>query len=226
MEAPSGTQGQTLIEAVGVGVKYTLGRKREDLQSLAYNMVLRRKKKETFWALKAVDLIGSPGDILGIIGGNGAGKTTLCRVLSGLLRPDTGRLHLGGRVSALLALGTGFNAQLSGRENIFLNGLMLGLSRSQTEALLPEIVEFSGLERFLDEPLKHYSSGMKARLGFSIAVTIEPEILIMDEALGVGDLEFSEKAGRRMQELVGKAKMVIVVTHQMNFVERYCTCAL
>ena len=216
----------SLVEAVGLGVRFTLGSRREDVQSLTYRALLNRKKHEEFWALKDVSFTGGAGDIVGIIGANGAGKTTLCRVLAGLLRPDAGTLTVKGETSALLVLGTGFNTQLSGRENIFLNGLMLGLSKREITALLPQIVDFSGLGRFIDEPLKHYSSGMKSRLGFSIAAMVEPEILILDETLRVGDLEFTVKAGEKLQALIGKAKMVMVATHSLDFVETYCTRAL
>ncbi len=213
------------IEARNVGIKYVLGNKREDIQSLTYNLFRERSRAE-FWALKDINFICRPGDILGIIGSNGAGKTTLCRVVSGLLRPDTGEIRVQGQVSALLSLGAGFNQDLSGEENIFLNGTMLGLSRKEVERMIPGIVEFSGLHRFLNEPLKHYSSGMKSRLGFSIAAMIEPEILVLDETLSVGDLEFTEKAAEKMQEIVKKARLIMVVTHQVDFVQKYCTRAL
>lgn len=215
-----------LIDAQNIGVQYMVGSKREDVQSRIFNTLLRRHKKEVFWALKDVSLVGYSGDILGIIGFNGAGKTTLCRVISGLLRPDVGEIRVNGKVSALLSLGTGFNYTLSGRENIFLNGMMLGFSKRYMKDVVCEIVEFCGLDQFIDQPLKKYSSGMKSRLAFSIAAMIEPEVLIIDEALGAGDLEFSEKAGKRLQQIIGKTKIVIIVTHQMGFVERYCTRAL
>ena len=217
---------RSLLEAQNIGVKYVVGSKREDVQSRTFNTLLRRQKKEEFWALKDVSLVGSSGDILGIIGFNGAGKTTLCRVISGLLRPDVGQIRVDGDVSALLSLGTGFNYTLSGRENIFLNGMMFGFSKRYIKDLVYEIVEFSGLRHFIDEPLKNYSTGMKSRLGFSIASMIEPEVLIIDEVLSAGDLEFSEKAGKKFQQIIGKSKIVIVVTHQMSFVEKYCTRAL
>jgi teichoic acid transport system ATP-binding protein len=219
-------RGRPLVRVSGVGVKYTLGGKREDIQSLTYRALLGRSRKRDFWALKAVHFVGYAGDVLAVIGANGAGKTTLCRVLSGLLRPDVGEIKIDGEVSALLSLGTGFNLQLSGRENVFLNGMMLGFAKKDIKDLLPSIVEFSGLQHFIDQPLKNYSSGMKARLGFSIAAMLEPEILIIDEALSVGDLDFHVRAGEKMQELVGKAKVVMIVTHQMDFVEEYCTRAL
>ncbi|MEA2085010.1 MAG: ATP-binding cassette domain-containing protein [Thermodesulfobacteriota bacterium] len=213
----------SIVKAVNIGVKYAIGIKREDLQSRIFSNLLRRKKKKELWALKDVSFAGCSGDILGIIGNNGAGKTTLCRVISGLLRPDTGKIRVNGKVSALLTLGAGFNQTLTGRENIFLNAMMLGFSKRYVKEIFHDIVDFSGLGHFIDEPMKNYSSGMKSRLGFSIAAMIEPEILILDEALSAGDLEFSEKAGKKLQQLIYKSKIVIVVSHQLNFIEKYCT---
>lgn len=222
---PQAHMERPIIEAKSLGVRYVLGNRREDIQSFTYNLFRKRRKGE-LWALRDVNFVGYSGDILGIIGSNGAGKTTLCKVVSGLLRPDTGEIRISGQVSALLSLGAGFNQELSGEENIFLNGMMLGLSKNEVLNLFPQIVAFSGLQRFITQPLKYYSSGMKARLGFSIAAMIEPEILVLDEALSVGDLEFSEKAAQKMQEIVSKAKMIMVVTHQVDFVQKYCTQAL
>ncbi len=215
-----------LVEVLGLGVKFTIGRRREDVQSLAYRALLRRKTQEEFWALKSVDFRGAAGEILGIVGGNGAGKSTLCRVLAGVLVADTGIVRVRGKTSALLSIGTGFNTELTGTENVFLNGLMLGLSKQDVRNVLPSIVDFSGLSRFIDQPLKHYSSGMKARLGFSIASMVEPEILILDETLSVGDLEFVAKAGDRLQTLIARARLVIVVTHSLSFVKQFCTTAM
>jgi teichoic acid transport system ATP-binding protein len=216
------TRRTAVVEAAGLGVRYGLGSRREDVQSLIYSRLFPRRKEKEFWALRDVDLAGYGGDIIGIIGANGAGKTTLCRILSGLLRPDEGRVSVEGQVSALLSLDAGFNDQLSGRDNIFLKGMMIGLTRRQVRDVFTEIVEFSGIARFIDEPLKHYSMGMKARLGFSIAAAIEPDLLLLDEVLGAGDFEFSEKAAQRMQQLIAKTKVAIVVTHQLDFAERYC----
>ena len=217
-----------LLEAVNIGVKYSIGKKREDIQSLTYSVFSRwrKRKPEVRWALQQVDVAASAGEVLGIIGGNGAGKTTLCRAICGLLRPDTGSLRINGKISSLLSLGVGFNAELSGRDNVLLNGMMLGVPLRDLSSTLPDIIEFAGLGRFIDEPLKHYSSGMRARLGFSVLTALEPDIFIIDEALSVGDLEFSEKAGRKIRELAEKAKLVVVVTHQLPFVERYCSRAL
>ncbi|HOL18038.1 MAG TPA: ATP-binding cassette domain-containing protein, partial [Bacillota bacterium] len=216
-----------VIEAVNVGVKYNLGRKRDDIQSLSYRLISRERwRYKEFWALKGLTFTGYNGDILGVIGANGAGKTTLCRVISGLLKPDTGRITVNGSVTALFSLGIGFNQQLTGRENIFLNGYMLGFSHAEMNKLLPQIISFTGLGRFIDEPLKRYSSGMRARLGFSIAAMLEPEILVLDEALSAGDLAFNEKAALKMQELVARAKMVVIVSHQTDFIEKHCNRAL
>ena len=215
-----------LLEVFGLGVKYVLGAKREDLQSLTYRVLLGKRKKRELWALKDVDIVGYSGDVLAIVGANGVGKTTLCRVLAGLLRPDVGTLRMRGAASALMSFGAGFDMQLSGQENIFRNGLMLGLSKRKIQSIYPDIIEFSGLQQFIEQPVKTYSSGMKARLGFSIAAMLEPEILIIDEALSVGDLEFRRRAGEKMQALVNKAKLVILVSHQLGFVQDYCTRVL
>ena len=227
-QTPGGRAADTepVVEVIGLGMKFMLGIRREDVQSRAYRLLLKRKKPEEFWALKAVDFRGYAGEIIGIVGGNGAGKSTLCRVLAGLLRPDAGTISVVGKTSALLALGTGFNPELTGRQNVLLNGLMLGLSKREVRTMLPHIVDFSGLSRFIDLPLKHFSSGMRARLGFSIGSMVNPDILILDETLSAGDLEFVAKAGERLQALITKASLVIVVTHNLGFVKSYCTRAL
>ena len=214
-----------LVEACEIGVHYVLGGRREDIKSRTHNF-FRRKQPQELWALRKMSFTAHTGEIWGVIGSNGAGKTTLCRVLAGLLRPDEGTISVRGSVSALLSLGTGFNERLSGKENIFLNGMMLGFSKREIVERLPDIITFSGLERFIDQPLDHYSSGMLSRLGFSIAAMMEPEILIIDETLSVGDLAFSEKAGEKIHELTNKAKLVIIVTHQLPFLLTHCTQAL
>ena len=171
-------------------------------------------------------MICDSGEIIGIIGPNGAGKTTLCRVLIGVLKADRGMVLVDGEITALLGFGTGFNNQLTGKDNIYLNGMMLGLAKRKLVDLYADIVEFSGLARFMDEPIKHYSSGMRSRLGFSIAAMIEPDVFIIDEALSLGDIAFYEKASARIQELIALAKAVIVVTHDLALVEKVCTRAL
>jgi len=215
-----------LIRIQNLGVQYTIGSKREDLKSLALAFLQRKGGKKRFWALNDISFTGYAGEVVGIIGHNGAGKTTLCRVMAGLLKPDRGDVAVKGAASALLSLGTGFNTTLSGRENIFLNGMMLGLSKGHLIRRFEDIVSFSELGRFIDQPLKYYSSGMRARLGFSIAAMIEPDILILDEALSTGDIRFSEKAGNKLQDLIGRSKIVVVVTHKLGFVKNFCSRAL
>ncbi len=223
----TGSNSEVLIEARNLGVCYQLGKRREDLQSLTYRALLSsRGASRTFWALRNVSFEARAGEILGVIGPNGAGKTTLCRVLSGLLRADEGNVEVRGEVSALLSLGTGFKNELSGLENIYLNAFMLGMSKRSVERLLPEIIEFSGLGRFIHQPLKYYSKGMRSRLGFSIAATLRPGILVVDEALAAGDLDFSRKAGQQMEEIVRNARLVVLVSHQLDFVEKHCHRAL
>ena len=218
---------QGIICIKGLGVQYTIGSRRDGLKSRVFDVMQKRRKiKERIWALRDVDLTCFSGEIIGVIGANGAGKTTLCRVLSELIKPDLGSVEIGGMVSALFSLGTGFRKDLSGRENILLNGMMLGFSMQRVEEITRKVIDFSELGDFIDQPLKYFSSGMKSRLGFSIASMMEPEILVLDEALSTGDLNFSEKAGGKLKELIGKSKLVIVVTHKMGFVKKYCTRAL
>lgn len=216
-----------VIHSQNIGVKYLVGRKRDDFRSLAQKLLSPgRSKIQEFWALTDISFSGFPGDIIGIIGANGAGKTTLCRVISGLLKPNTGEITVHGNISALLSLGTGFKKELTGKENIYLNGMMLGFSKKEMDAICEEVVSFSGLGEFIEHPIKVYSSGMKARLGFSIAAMLEPEILVLDEALSTGDLEFRERAAVRMKELVKKAKIVLIVSHDIDFVEKNCNRAI
>jgi len=218
-----------LIVAEDLAIKYEGEKEKSgDFKSLVHNYLSfnSKSKFESVWALNGVSFAGYPGDVLGVIGPNGAGKTTLCRAILGLMKPDQGSIRVRGEVSSLLSLGTGFNKEISGRENIALNGLMLGFSRDKLNYLMPTIERFTGLGRFLDHPLKHYSSGMRARLGFSIAAALEPEILVIDEVLGTGDLEFKQRAISRMRELVSGSKMVVVVTHDIDFVEENCNRAL
>ncbi len=218
-----------LITAENLGVKYEGEKEKSgDFKSLVHHYLSfsNNSKFEPVWALRDVSFSGYSGDVLGVIGANGAGKTTLCRAILGLMKPDLGSIAVRGEVSSLLSLGTGFNKEISGRENIILNGLMLGLSREKLNHLMPSIEEFSGLGRFLNHPLKYYSSGMRARLGFSIVAALESEILVIDEVLGTGDMEFKERALKKMNQLVGGSKMVVLVTHEIDFVEEYCNRAL
>lgn len=177
---------------------------------------------DTVWALKDVSFEVQPGEVLGIIGRNGAGKSTLLKILSRITEPTTGRAELYGRVGSLLEVGTGFHPELTGRENIYLNGAILGMTRAEIERKYDEIVDFSGVEQFLDTPIKHYSSGMKVRLAFAVAAHLEPEILIVDEVLAVGDAEFQRKCLGKMQDVAGSGRTVLFVSHNMGMITSLC----
>ena len=180
----------------------------------------------SYQALKNVSFQINEGEVVGIIGHNGAGKSTLCKTITKILAPDSGEIKVDGETTALLGYGIGFNYQLTGRDNILLNGMMLGIEKSRIVSRIDQIIEFSGLHKHIDKPIKQYSSGMIARLGFSIAAMLEPDIFIIDESLTTGDAEFNQKASVKIQELIMQAKAVIVVTHSMNFVEKICTRAI
>ncbi|MCD4679568.1 MAG: ABC transporter ATP-binding protein, partial [Bacteroidales bacterium] len=215
-----------MIHAQHVGVKYVNinNTKRQELKSLIFDTLRGRKlRKEEFWALSDVSFNTYKGEIIGIIGANGAGKSTLCRVISNILTPDLGIIQVNGMVSALLSLGTGFNTELTGRENIFLNGMMLGFSLKKVKSLYHEIVNFSGIKNFVDLPIKQYSKGMISRLGFSIAAMLEPEILVLDETLKTGDEVFKERASQKLKEIITHAKLVILVSHDLGFIEKRCS---
>jgi lipopolysaccharide transport system ATP-binding protein len=180
-----------------------------------------------FWALKDINFEIKKGEAVGIIGRNGAGKSTLLKILSRITEPTKGRFEINGRVSSLLEVGTGFHPELSGRENIYLNGTILGMKRREIKAKFDEIVAFSGVEKFIDTPVKHYSSGMKVRLAFSVAAHLEPEILIVDEVLAVGDAEFQKKCLGKMDEVSkNEGRTVLFVSHNMGAVQKLCTKGL
>jgi lipopolysaccharide transport system ATP-binding protein len=179
--------------------------------------------QEDFWALKDVSFDVQQGEVLGIIGRNGAGKSTLLKILSRITEPTEGRVTLRGRVASLLEVGTGFHPELTGRENVYLNGAILGMSRAEIKRKFDEIVDFAGVEKFLDTPVKRYSSGMYVRLAFAVAAHLEPEILIVDEVLAVGDAEFQKKCMGKMQDVSTKeGRTVLFVSHNMNAVESLC----
>lgn len=215
-----------IIRAENLGVSYISGFRTDDYKSYVFNLLKKRNKttrdQKVFWPFKNLNLTGYEGEILGIIGSNGSGKTTLCKIIAGILSPDEGEIKVDGKVSALFSLGLGFNKELTGRENVYLNGMMLGISKNKINQFIDEIQEFSELGSFMDQPIKRYSSGMRARLGFSIAAYLEPEVLVLDEALNTGDLQFGQKAAEKMKELVKKAKMVILVTHNIDYAQKNC----
>lgn len=179
------------------------------------------------WALKDINFEVMPGEVLGIIGKNGAGKSTLLKILSNVTGPTTGKISYNGRIGSLLEVGTGFHPELTGRENIFLNGAILGMTKREIKAKLDEIIDFSGCERYIDTPVKRYSSGMTVRLGFAVAAHLDPEILIVDEVLAVGDAEFQKKAIGKMQDVSrNEGRTVLFVSHNMGAIQKLCNCCL
>lgn len=183
----------------------------------------KKADSEYVWALKDIDFRVEQGDVIGIIGKNGAGKSTLLKLLSKVTGPSTGDIRAKGRIGSLLEVGTGFHPEMTGRENIYLNGAILGMSKSEITRKLDEIIDFSGCERYIDTPVKRYSSGMTVRLGFAVAAFLEPEILVVDEVLAVGDAEFQKKAIGKMQDVSqGEGRTVLFVSHNMASVQRLC----
>lgn len=183
----------------------------------------KKKTESEFWALNDVSFEIAQGDVVGIIGRNGAGKSTLLKILSRITPPTSGRITVHGRIASLLEVGTGFHPELTGRENIFLNGAILGMSKQEIRQKFDQIVDFSGIERFLDTPVKRYSSGMYVRLAFAVAAHLDPEILIIDEVLAVGDTEFQKKCLGKMNEVANSGRTVLFVSHNMATVKNLCT---
>jgi len=183
---------------------------------------LRNSSADQFWALKDVCLEVEQGEILGLVGRNGAGKTTLLKILTRITKPTAGRAHVQGRVGSLLEVGTGFHTELTGRENVYFYGSILGMRKKEIDQKFDEIVDFAEVTRFLDTPLKHYSSGMQSRLAFAVAAHLEPEVLLVDEVLAVGDLEFQRKCLGRMEKVSQGGRTVVLVSHQLNQIRRLC----
>lgn len=178
--------------------------------------------ESVFWALKDINFEVQQGEVLGIIGHNGAGKSTLLKILSRITEPSGGEIRVKGRVSALLEVGTGFHSELTGRENVYMNGTILGMTRQEINRKFDEIIDFSGVEKYIDTPVKFYSSGMKVRLGFAVAAHLEPEILIIDEVLAVGDAEFQKKCLGKMESISEEGRTVIFVSHDLSAVTKLC----
>jgi lipopolysaccharide transport system ATP-binding protein len=205
--------GPNLTEAIASGLGRLMGR-------------ARRENRSDFWALDGVSFEVQPGEAVGIIGRNGAGKSTLLKVLSRITHPTEGRIEVCGRIGSLLEVGTGFHPELSGRENVYLNGSILGMTRREIARKFDEIVAFSGVERFLDTPVKRYSSGMFVRLAFAVAAHLEPEILVVDEVLAVGDVEFQKKCVEKMRAVSRTGRTVLLVSHNLSQIESLCSRAL
>lgn len=216
------------IKIEGISKKYLVGKQKDSSLrgSLANIFKSKLNSYEEFWALDDVSFEVEKGDVVGIIGKNGAGKSTLLKILSKITKPTKGRIEINGRVASLLEVGTGFHPELTGRENIFLNGTILGMTRKEVKSKFDEIVAFSGVEKFIDTPVKHYSSGMYVRLAFAVAAHLDPEILIIDEVLAVGDIEFQKKCLGKMKDVALQGRTVLFVSHNMNAVNSLCSKCL
>ncbi|KQI67161.1 hypothetical protein AN189_16935 [Loktanella sp. 3ANDIMAR09] len=231
----------TMISVRGLGKRYLIGHdtqrattlreglaqtaatlKRNLGRTLRGEQLLAGDSVEEFWALRDLEFDVKRGDIVGVVGANGAGKSTLLKVLSRITEPTEGQARITGRMASLLEVGTGFHPELTGRENIFLNGAILGMSRAEIRAKLDEIVDFSGVEKFLDTPVKRYSSGMSVRLAFSVAAHLEPEILVVDEVLAVGDAAFQRKSLGKMEQVSQEGRTVLIVSHNQGSLRNLC----
>ena len=214
-----------MINIDNVSMKFNLGIEKDFSMKQAFVNLFtgKKKKKEEFWALKNVSFNVGKGEVVGLIGSNGAGKSTLLKVVSGVMKPTTGKVDVKGVISPMIELGAGFDGNLTARENIYLNGAILGYSKSFLDSKFDEIVEFSELRDFLEVPVKNFSSGMTAKLAFSIATIVNPEILIVDEILSVGDLKFQEKSKKKMMEMIKGGTTVLYVSHSMQSIEDLCT---
>ena len=216
-----------MIKIENVSMKFNLEIEKDFSMKQAFvNLFTKKKKKkknEDFWALKDVSFNIGKGEVVGLIGSNGAGKSTLLKVVSGVMKPTKGKVKVKGVISPMIELGAGFDGNLTARENIYLNGAILGYSKEFLDDKFDEIVEFSELKDFLDVPVKNFSSGMTAKLAFSIATIVNPEILIVDEILSVGDIKFQEKSKRKMMEMIKGGTTVLYVSHSLESIKDLCT---
>ena len=216
-----------MIKIENVSMKFNLEIEKDFSMKQAFvNLFTKKKKKkknEDFWALKDVSFNIGKGEVVGLIGSNGAGKSTLLKVVSGVMKPTKGKVEVKGVISPMIELGAGFDGNLTARENIYLNGAILGYSKEFLDDKFDEIVEFSELKDFLDVPVKNFSSGMTAKLAFSIATIVNPEILIVDEILSVGDIKFQEKSKKKMMEMIKGGTTVLFVSHSIEQIKNLCT---
>lgn len=218
---------KTAIEVDNVSMKFNMSREKVDsLKDYIFKTIKREIQYNEFWALKNVSFSVEKGDRVGILGLNGAGKSTLLKVISGVFKPTEGHVDKHGKMVPLLELGAGFDPQYTGKENIYLYGAMLGYTKKFIDSKYDEIVEFSELQKFMDVPVKNYSSGMKSRLGFSIATVVEPKILILDEVLSVGDAKFRKKSEKKIMSMFDSGVTVLFVSHSLEQVQRLCNKAM
>lgn len=215
-----------MINVKNVSMKFDLGIDKSFSFKQAFVDFFNRKnktKKQYFWALDDVDFSIGKGEVVGLIGANGAGKSTLLKVVSGVMKPTKGSVEVNGVISPMIELGAGFDVELTARENIYLNGAVLGYSKNMLDEKFNDIVKFSGLKEFLDVPVKNFSSGMTAKLAFSIATIVDPEILIVDEILSVGDIKFQEKSKKKMMSMIKGGTTVLYVSHSLEAIKELCT---
>ncbi|MBN2053794.1 ABC transporter ATP-binding protein, partial [bacterium] len=213
----------SIISLRGIGKKYRIDQRRFLTKDLVRHLLRRRPPQVDFWALKEIDLDILRGESVGVIGENGSGKSTLLKILSNVTQPTTGVMTVNGVISSLLELGAGFHPYLTGRENVYLNGAILGMRKRVIDRIFDDIVDFSGIGRFIDTPVQNYSSGMYVRLGFSIAVHIDPDILIIDEVLAVGDEEFQRKSKAKIQEFREQGRTILIVSHDLSAIRDICS---
>lgn len=219
--------GDTMVEFNNVSMEFNMSSEKIDsLKEYFTRLVKGNLHFSSFWALQDVSFSLDRGEVLGIIGLNGSGKSTMLKIISGIMKPTKGESRLHGTLSPMIELGAGFDIDLTGRENIFLNGSVMGYSKAFMESVFDEIVEFSELGPFIDTQVKNYSSGMQARLGFSVATVVKPQILIVDEVLAVGDFKFQQKCEDRIQELLAGDTTVLIVSHSLEQIRRLCTKVL
>ena len=214
-----------MINLKNVGMRFNLGVEKDNSLKMVFIRLFdrsKRQKKSEFWALRHINFHVDKGDVVGLIGSNGAGKSTLLKVVSGVMKPTEGTVEVNGAISPMIELGAGFDGELTARENIYLNGAILGYSREFIDAKFDEIVEFSELKDFLDVPVKNFSSGMVAKLAFSISTVVDPEILIVDEILSVGDIKFQEKSKNKMMSMINGRTTVLYVSHSIGSIEELC----
>lgn len=218
----------SIVSVSSISKKYQLPLSKKEASNSFLNNFFTKRKYEEYWAVNDVSFTLNKGDKLGIIGNNGAGKSTLLKILSKITKPTTGKVNIQGKVASLLEVGTGFHPELSGRDNIYLNGAILGMSKKEITQQFDEIVEFAGdqIIKFLDTPVKRYSSGMYVRLGFAISAHLDPEILIVDEVLAVGDADFQKKSLSKMKEVASKEKTILFVSHNLTAVANLCNKTL
>lgn len=216
----------SVVKTIGSPIKNFQSIKRLDTNRLTQSETEIQDSDDIYWALKNVNLEIKNGDVVGILGPNGAGKSTLLKVLSRITAPTRGRIEIHGRVGSLLEVGTGFHPELTGRENIYMNGTILGMKKREIDSKLDEIIDFSGVEKFLDTPTKRWSSGMRVRLAFAVAANLDPEILIVDEVLAVGDVGFQQKCLGKMQDVSSQGRTVLFVSHNMAAISLLCNSAI